>query len=289
MNSSTEAKLLAEKDWPAQLWETPEPPEQLYIEGKLPDPEFIYLAVVGSRKFSSYGREACEKIIGELAGYPIAIVSGLALGIDTIAHQATLRHRLPTVAFPGSGLDRSVLHPHSNRRLADEIVAAGGALVSEFPPTYPAGLHTFPRRNRIMAGLAHAILIVEAGAQSGTLITARLALDYNREVLAVPGSIFSSNTIGTHSLIRNGAALAAESSDILTVLGFTTEKETRPLPLANLSPRERALVELIATEPLSRDEIINALALPVSEVNTLIATLEIQGIIVERGGEVHLA
>lgn len=260
------------------------------MEGSLPNwGEFKVLAVVGSRKYSQYGKDVCEKLISGLAGYPIIIVSGLAIGIDTIAHKAALAARLTTIAVPGSGLDRSVLHPRSNARLADEIVASGGALISEQAPTAPAGLHTFPRRNRIMAGLAHAILIVEAGAQSGTLITARLALDYNREVLAVPGSIFSTNTIGTHSLIRTGAALAAESADILSVLGLQTEKDTRPLPLATLSPRERTLVELIAVNPLSRDEIIHELALPVSEVNTLIATLEIQGIIVERGGELHLS
>lgn len=260
------------------------------MEGTLPHwDEVKVLAVVGSRKYSQYGKDVCQKLISGLAGYPIVIVSGLAIGIDTIAHKAALSARLATIAIPGSGLDRSVLHPRSNARLADEIVESGGALMSEQEPTAPAGLHTFPRRNRIMAGLAHAILIVEAGAQSGTLITARLALDYNREVLAVPGSIFSTNTTGTHSLIRNGAALAAESADILTVLGFTAKEETRPLPLATLSPRERELVELIATEALSRDEVIHALALPVSEVNTLIATLEIQGIIVERGGELHLS
>ncbi len=276
-------------EFPPLLREIPDAPKELWVEGTLPNwDEVKVLAVVGSRKYSQYGKDVCQKLISGLAGYPIVIVSGLAIGIDTIAHKAALSARLTTIAIPGSGLDRSVLHPRSNARLADEIVASGGALMSEQEPTAPAGLHTFPRRNRIMAGLAHAILIVEAGAQSGTLITARLALDYNREVLAVPGSIFSGNTVGTHSLIRNGAALAAESADILTVLGFTAERETRALPLATLSPQERALVELIATDPLSRDEIINALALSASEVNTLIARLEIQGIIVERGGELHL-
>jgi len=285
-----EWQRLGPEEFPPLLTELPDTPKELWVEGTLPNwGEVKVLAVVGSRKYSQYGKDVCEKLISGLAGYPVIIVSGLAIGIDTIAHKTALAARLTTIAVPGSGLDRSVLHPRSNVRLADEIVESGGALISEQAPTAPAGLHTFPRRNRIMAGLAHAILIVEAGAQSGTLITARLALDYNRDVLAVPGSIFSTNTTGTHSLIRNGAALAAESADILSVLGLSSEQETRPLPLTTLSPRERALVECIALNPLSRDEIIHELALPVSEVNTLIATLEIQGIIVERGGELHLS
>jgi DNA processing protein len=289
MNSSTEPKLLAEKDWPEQLWETPEPPEQLYIEGKLPDPEFIYLAVVGSRKFSSYGREACEKIIGELANYPIAIVSGLALGIDTIAHQAALANRLPTVAFPGSGLDRSVLHPHSNRRLADEIVAAGGALVSEFPPTYPAGLHTFPKRNRLMAGLAKATLVIEAGERSGTLITARLALDYNRDVYAVPGSIFSLNSTGTNKLIQQGATPVTSGYDVLQALGLASDIPAQTtLPFTDLSPLEKQIVELLAVEALPRDELIMQLDLSTSETNSTLAVMEIKGIIKETIGEIRL-
>jgi len=289
MNSPT---LLQPKDWPPQLLETPEPPEQLYIEGRLPDPEFIYLAVVGSRKFSSYGREACEKIIGELAGYPIAIVSGLALGIDTIAHQAALANRLPTIAFPGSGLDRSVLHPHSNRRLADEIVAAGGALLSEFSPTYPAGLHTFPKRNRLMAGISKATLVIEAGEHSGTLITARLALDYNRDVYAVPGSIFSLNSVGTNNLIKQGATPVTSGYNVLQALGLASNlpwQTQTSLPLADLSPLEKKIVELLVVEALPRDELIIQLDLPTSETNSTLAVMEIKGIIKETMGEIRLA
>ena len=170
----------------APLLEIPEPPKQLYIEGTLPPPNTVLLAVVGSRKYSSYGREACEELIAGLAGSPISIVSGLAIGMDTIAHKAALGAGLHTIAFPGSGLDRKVLHPRSNIHLAGQIVKSGGALVSEYEPTFPAAVYTFPRRNRIMAGLVKAVLVIEAGEKSGTRITARLATEYNREVLAVP-------------------------------------------------------------------------------------------------------
>lgn len=286
---SSSIRLLSEPDWPPQLLEIPEPPEQLYIEGVLPDPNFVYLTVVGSRRLSSYGRDACQKIISELAGSPVAIVSGLALGIDTIAHESALAARLPTLAFPGSGLDRSVLHPHSNRRLADEIVAAGGALVSEFDPTYPAGLHTFPRRNRLMAGLARATLVIEAGERSGTLITARLALDYNRDVYAVPGSIFSLNSSGTNNLIKQGATPITSGFDVLQALGLASEVPAQTsLPFADLSPLEKKIVDLLSIEALPRDILISEIALPTSETNSTLAVMEIKGLIKETMGEIRL-
>ncbi len=283
-------KKLAPEEIPPQLLEIPEPPEELYLEGELPNHnEYRYLTVVGSRKYSSYGKEACEQLISELAGQPIVIVSGLAIGIDTIAHRAALDAGLKTVAFPGSGLDREVLHPHSNRRLADEIVARGGALVSEFPPTYPAGLHTFPRRNRLMAGIAKAVLIIEAGDKSGTLITARLATDYNRDVFALPGSIFSPGSKGTNRLIKQGATPITSGHDILEALGFEVEPEFQPqLNLAELSPDERKIVEILTIEPLPRDELIRALELPTSAANSLLGIMEIKGLIKEAMGEIRL-
>ena len=144
---------LAPEKFPARVMEMADPPKELYLEGALPNPnEFTYLTVVGSRRVTRYGQEAGESLIRGLAGYPVAIVSGLAIGTDTIAHKAALDTNLPTIAIPGSGLDRSVLHPSSNRRLADRIVEAGGALLSELPPLTPAGIHTFPRRK---IGRAH--------------------------------------------------------------------------------------------------------------------------------------
>src|SRR3990167_7120394 len=217
--------------------EMADPPKELYLEGILPNPnEFVYLTVVGSRKMTRYGQEACDFLIHGLAGYPIVIVSGLAIGTDTIAHKSALDTGLPTIAIPGSGLDRAVLHPQSNYRLADHILETDGALLSELPPTAPAGIHTFPRRNRIMAGLSKAILIVEAGEKSGTLITARLGLDYNREVGVVPGSIFSPQSHGTNQLIRQGATPITSSADILELLGFKPDiNETKTLDFNFLS------------------------------------------------------
>ena len=283
-------KRLSPGQFPPQLREIPDVPKELFLEGKLPDSSFIYLTIVGSRKYSSYGREACEKIISELAGYPVAISSGLAFGIDTIAHQAALQAGLPTVAIPGSGLGRDVLHPSSNRKLADEIVEAGGALLSEFPPDYPAGLHTFPRRNRIMAGLAKGVLIVEAGDKSGTLITAKLATDYNRDVYAIPGSIFSSGSLGTNNLIKLGATPVCSGRDLLIGLGFDLPDEygQQKLNLESLTKSEQKVYEILKIEPLPRDELIRTLNLPISEANVLLATMEIKGLIKEMMGEIRV-
>jgi DNA processing protein len=284
-------------DFPESFRQMPDPPKQIFIEGELPclpagtaAPEFKFLTVVGSRRYSKYGQEVCDELIAGLANYPIAIVSGLAIGIDTIAHKAALRNRLLTIAFPGSGLDRTVIHPSSNKRLADEIVASGGALISELEPEQPAGIHTFPRRNRLMAAMADAVLIIEAGEKSGTLITARLALDYNKEVLVVPGSIFNPGSKGTNELIRQGATPITKSADILEVLGFKQdEEEAQGKLFDNLSANEQKIVDLLQVEPLPRDELMLLLGLTASDANTALALLEIKGLIKETLGEIRLA
>lgn len=282
-------KVLKPAEFPAALREISDPPSELFLAGRWPGEDWRYLTVVGARKCSSYGREVCQKLIGELAGQPVAIISGLALGIDTVAHQAALATKLPTVAVPGSGLGRAVLHPHSNLRLADKIVAAGGALLSEFPPDYPAAVHTFPRRNRIMAGLSRAVLVIEADERSGTLITARLALDYNRDVLAVPGSIFSPLSRGTLKLIRQGATPVSSGSEILEVLGLTGGAVSQAeLIFDELSPLEKIIVTALRIEPLERDELIRQTGRGAAETNAILMGLEVKGVIVESVGQIRL-
>jgi DNA processing protein len=286
-------KKITPENFPSLLKEINDPPKELYLEGDFPsENEYKFLAVVGSRKYSRYGKEACEELIAGLAGYPIVIVSGLALGIDTIAHQSALKNNLLTIAIPGSGLDRQVLHPFSNHRLADEIVERGGCLLSELEPECPAGLHTFPRRNRIMAGLSHATLIIEAGERSGTLITSRLAMEYNRDVLVVPGSIFSPGSRGANNLIRHGAMPINKSEDLLQALGFNTdeeEKEKQGRLFVDLSPIEQKIVEILESDSFPRDELIEIAELTASEANIVLSTMEIKGIIKEAMGEVRLA
>ncbi len=285
-------RKLENEYFPATLREIPEPPKTLYIEGELPDPtEYKYIAVVGSRKYSTYGKDACEKIIEGLKGYPIVIVSGLALGIDTIAHKAALKANLKTIAIPGSGLDRKVLHPHSNKNLANEIVERGGALLSEYEPEYPAGVHTFPRRNRIMAGLCQGVLVIEAGEKSGTLITSRLATEYNRDVYTIPGSIFSPSSAGSNQLLKLGATPITSSADLLQSLGFETGETlvTQATLFADLAPNEQKVIEILARESLPRDLLITELDIPISEATTLLMTMEIKGLIKESLGEIRIS
>ena len=259
------------------LLEIPEPPKQLWYEGNLPPAENKLLAVVGSRKNSSYGKQVIDYLMEGLKGYPISIVSGLALGVDGLAHEAALKNNLYTLAVPGSGLDRGVLYPASHRSLAEDILKQGGGLLSEYPPETPAATWTFPQRNRIMAGMTHATLLIEAGEKSGTLITARLAVDYNRELLAVPGNIFSQNSYGTHQFIKLGATVVTEPEDIIIALGLEPESQSnkrRPL----LSPMEEKVISLLS-ERRDKDELIRALNLPGADANILLMQMEMQGYI----------
>lgn len=275
------------EQFPKGLLEIPQPPKTLFIRGKLPEDK-IYLAVVGSRKYTSYGKDICEKLIRGLKGYPIVIVSGLALGIDSIAHQTALNVGLTTVSFPGSGLDNSVLHPRTNVRLAQEIVNNGGCLISELEPSWKATLYSFPQRNRLMAGISKAVLIIEAEEKSGTLITARMALDYNRDVLAVPGSAFSSNSNGTNWLIKQGATPITKSEEILEALGFKIEKEeiSDKEKYADCGKDEMKIIELLR-EPIERNELIRKIGMGVGEANALLSIMEIKELIKEEMGEIR--
>lgn len=273
---------------PSLLREIPDCPKSLYIEGVLPDEnEYKYIAIVGSRKYSSYGKEVCEKLIAGLSGFPIVIVSGLALGIDALAHEAALRAGLKTIAVPGSGLSDTVLYPAQHRPLAKKILKAGGALLSEFEPDFRATPYSFPQRNRVMAGISDAVLVVEAEMKSGTLITARLALEYNREVMTVPGSIFSKTSEGPHYLIRNGATPVSSSKDILDALGLASdERSAADAEFENCSLEEKMILEVLL-EPKPRDELVQETGLSPQTLNSVISMLEIKGLIAETGGEIR--
>ena len=288
-------KKLERKDWPPLLEEINQLPERLFYAGKIADWSRKLLCIVGARKNTSYGKEAVETFIEGLKGYPITIVSGLALGIDSIAHRAALKNNLPTIAVPGSGLSLEVLHPQSHTRLAEEIVEKGGMLMNEFDPEFKAVYYSFPQRNRIMAGMSNATLVIEAEKKSGTLITARLATEYNRDVLALPGSIFNTTSEGPHMLIRLGATPVRDSDDVLEALHLEKiagENENDEEKYFDCSEKEMAIIKLLV-EPLERDEILRqALSqhkIPVGETQTLISLLELKGLIKETLGEIRLA
>lgn len=279
-------KELLLSEFPRRLREITDPPAKLYVQGALPPEDYRWLTVVGSRKYSNYGKEATEALIAGLRGYPIVIVSGLALGIDAIAHRTALHTNLPTVAVPGSGLDRKVLYPSTNRNLADDIVKAGGALLSEFEPDFRATVWSFPQRNRILAGLSDAVLVIEAEQKSGALITSKFATEYNRDVFTVPGSIFSASSAGPHMLIKLGATPITSPGDLLEALGLKKgEKGERNY--SDCTSEEKKIIELLQN-PMSRDDLIDSLGISVSKANALLSLMELKGLIKESVGEIHL-
>ena len=281
-------KKLEPSKFPKLLSEINDPPDELFLIGEMPPQDHVFLAVVGSRKFTSYGKQAAEQIIAGLKGFPVVIVSGLAIGIDSIAHSAALDAGLITIAIPGSGLNDDVLYPASNRALAKRIIERGGALLSPFKPDFKATQWSFPARNRIMAGISQAVLIIGAEEKSGTLITARLALDYNRDVYAVPGSIFSATSRGTNSLIAQGAMPVTKSEDILNALGFAVDNKTdgtEGSPPDDMSPEEEAVWNLLGS-PLERDGLVRLMDMPISKANGILSFMEIKGLIKETDGKI---
>lgn len=275
---------------PYLLQQIPDAPKQLYVRGEFPDEnQYKFLAVIGSRKFTSYGKQVLNKLIKEISGYPIVIVSGLALGMDALAHESALSNNMKTIAVPGSGLDDRVIYPASNQGLARRILQSGGALVSEFEPGFKATPWSFPKRNRIIAGISHAVLVIEAGNKSGTRITARLATDYNREVFSVPGSIFSSSSDGTNELIREGATPVISGKDILDFFGFDNNEKNnirQESLFKNLTENEQKIISIL-NHPLSRNDIANKTGLNIITLNILLSSMEIKGLVKEELGKIY--
>jgi len=264
--------------WPQRLKEIPQPPKEMWMNGTLPSFEHVWLTVVGSRKATEYGTAACKELIQSLAGLPVVIVSGLALGIDAIAHQAALEAGLACVAIPGSGLHSNVLAPAQNHKLAKQIIKNNGCLLSPFPSKYPAAPYTFPTRNRIMVGLSHAVLIIEATEKSGTLITARMASDYNRDVGVVPGSIFSPGSIGPHQFLSLGATPIFDAASLHSFLRFDAHVSVQQSPSEHLSEHEKTILDSL-NEPLTKSALRDKTNLPQTTFNETITLLEIKGLI----------
>ncbi len=280
-------RQLPQNEYPPLLKEIPDKPSLLYIRGSLPSPETKYLCVVGSRASTPYGRRMTQKLIAGLAQYPVCIVSGMAIGIDSEAHKAALDVGLPTIAVLPSGLSDKIMYPAQNRALGLQILKSGGALISENDPDFIAMIHSFPQRNRIAAGMSTASLIIEAGEKSGTLITARLAMDYNREVLAIPHELGRESGSGVNALIRAGATLVRSSEDILEALGLKLLENPVQATLPNdLNEREVAIMESL-TEAMTRDDLIDVAGLSAQEANIGLSSLLIRGLITERLGKIE--
>jgi len=279
------------EQYPLLLQQISSLPKSMDLLGVLPSNDYKFLCIIGSRRHSRYGENVCRKLISGLRGRKIAIVSGLAIGIDSISHSVAIETGLITVAFPGSGLSPKVLYPASKRHLAQKIITSGGALISPFEYEQMGCSWTFPVRNRLMAGMSHATLVIEGKKGSGTLLTADYAAGFSRDVLAVPGSIFSELSYGPHMLIERGAIPITNSSDILRALGFAihsgknkTRAETQSLFELSLSPEEKNIIDLLKIEDLTASAIIDKLSISSSQFNIVISNLELKGIITEDEG-----
>jgi DNA processing protein len=267
------------------LAEIPQKPKRLYMRGSLENIKHKkIIAIVGSRACTSYGINACKSLIERLRGYNVVIVSGLAMGIDTVVHKAALDAGLTTLAFPGSGLDWKFIHPAINRGLAKEILNHGGALISEYTAETRGAIWTFPNRNRIVAGVSDMVIVIEAQEKSGALITARLGTEYNKIVGAVPGGIFNESSKGTNWLLRLGATPITSSADILQELGL--EKKDLPISSLLINEQEGKILEAL-TEPKNKDTLIQELGLEPAQANIVFSTLEIKGLIRETYGMIE--
>ncbi|MBI2866737.1 MAG: DNA-protecting protein DprA [Chloroflexi bacterium] len=267
--------------YPRRLKEIYDPPPVLYLRGALTAQDDWAITVVGTRRCTAYGKEAAEQIAGDLARNRITIVSGLARGIDTIAHQAALGAGGRTIAVTAGGLD--TVYPPENVRLAQQTIERG-ALLSEHPPGVKPLASFFPRRNRIMSGISMGTLVVEGDDGSGALITANLALEQDREVFAVPGSVFSPASRGTNRLIQEGAKLVLDATDILEELNLTVAAHQMELR-ETLQPddKERDLLKYLSSEPTHIDQVRRLSGQPMAQVSSALAMLEIKGLVRQVG------
>lgn len=277
----------------SRLLELSNIPKGLYVKGTLPEITLDamgratprILTVVGARKNTSYGRRSVEHLLSQLDEDEVIILSGLALGIDGMAHTVALKNNLRTIAVPGSGLDNSVLYPSSHKALAREILEHGGVLISELEDHTRAAQWTFVARNRIMAALSDAVLIIEAEEKSGTLVTGRQALELGRDIGAVPGDIFSPTSLGPLSLIRDGAAPISSPDDLRRLLNLP-EKDSEEKMSLDINEQEKVIMGLLR-EPKDKDTLLTESGLSLGDFMMTITTLEMKSYIEETFGEVR--
>lgn len=276
---------LKDQEYPLLLREIPYPPLGLYLKGEIPK-NSNFLSVVGTRKISPYGKLAIEKLLKDLIPYHFVIISGLALGIDTLSHKIALDEGGKTIAVLGTGLDK--IFPATNELLSQKIIQ-NGTLISEYPLGTPPLKHHFPWRNRIISGLSPATLVIEAPEKSGALITANFALEQNRDVFAVPGSIFNKNSLGPNNLIKIGAKLISQTEDILEEYHLeisTTSHALKTIDNHFDSQLEKEIYKTLETsEPLLVDKIIEKVNHKTTEVLINLASLELKGLIKHLEGD----
>jgi DNA processing protein len=274
----------SDPDYPALLRHIHDPPPVLYAYGNLRS-DSLNIAIVGSRNATAYGITVTQRLSSDLVHHGFTIVSGMAIGVDTAAHVGAIAAGGQTVAVLGCGLD--TIYPAENKKLFFRI-AETGAVITEFPMSMPPEAHNFPRRNRIISGLSMGTVIVEATHKSGSLITARLAAEQGREVFAVPGSITSFKSMGTHHLIKQGAKLVEHAKDIIEELNLPQTKfsaETKKQPAIDLTPDEKMILLELSPYPVHIDKLIRRLSLPAARVVGLLLQLELKGLVTQSPGK----
>lgn len=273
--------------YPPRLKEIEQPPPVLYVRGEILTEDHFAVAIVGTRKVTPYGRQVTEELSAFLAANGVTVVSGLARGVDAVAHSAALKAGGRTVAVLGSGVDR--IYPSENRAIAEQMMARG-ALVSDYPIGTAPESTNFPPRNRIISGLSLAVVVIEAGETSGALITAEFAAEQGREVFAVPGSILAPQSKGTNKLIQNGALPLLTPQDLLQALNLTRVGEQKAarkiLPADEV---EAQLLNALGNEPMHVDEIRNQTGLPVEKVSAALVMMELKGMVRQVGGMNYVA
>ncbi|MDA3815556.1 MAG: DNA-processing protein DprA [Patescibacteria group bacterium] len=276
--------FLNKKNFPKQLQEISGAPFILYIRG---NQELLckkQLAIVGTRRPTAYGKQVVGKLASQVAQSGFIITSGMAMGIDSLAHQTAIENNQPTIAVLGSGLSHKILNQSFAHKLSQEILASGGAIISEYSPTFEANKHTFPARNRIISGLSLGTLVIEAGEKSGSLITASYALEQNREVFAVPGSLFSSQSLGTNWLIKQGAIPTTNISDINSAFGFSSEKITEKSEIEFENDQEKLIYKTLNHEPMPIDKIAKISKIDQKILSGKLSLMELKGLIKNIGG-----
>lgn len=280
-----------DKNYPFLLKNIYTPPPLFYYKGNLNINWNLSLSVVGSRKFSFYGKKIIEDFMPFLVNSGINIISGLAIGIDSLAHQTVLDCGGQTIAVLGSGLDYNSIYPYQNRYFIEEILEKNGLIISEFPLETKPISYNFPKRNRIIAGLSMATLVVEAGKKSGSLITAKYAIDEGREVLAIPGDIYNNNSLGTNILIKNGAQVIIESDDILNFFNIFPKfdedinKNKLKIEYNPQNEKEKLIIDVLKNGPHHIDNLSEILKNNISEIGSTLVLLELRGVIRDLGGK----
>lgn len=282
-------KILTWKDeaYPQRLKEIDQPPPVLYIRGDYLPEDLFAVAIVGTRRVTAYGRQITEELAAYLAGNGITVISGLARGVDAVAHQTALKAGRRTIGILGSGVDR--IYPPEHRGLAEKMMESG-AIVSDYAPGTPPDASNFPPRNRIISGLSLAVVVIEAGETSGALITAEFAAEQGREIFAVPGSILAPQSKGTNKLIQNGALPLLSVNDLMQALDLTRMGEQKAARKVIPSDETEArLLNVLSEEPLHVDEIRNQTELPIEKVSATLALMELKGMVRQVGGMNYVA